>query len=37
MWIAARARSPNTFDVILREGAINKAVKGSQTKRAGGF
>ena len=37
MWIAAGARSPNTFDVILREGAINKAVKGSQTKRAGGF
>ena len=37
MWIAARARSPNTFDVILREGAINKAVKGSQTKRAGAF
>ena len=31
MWISDR--SPNTFDVILRARAINKAVKGSQAKR----
>ena len=31
MWISDR--SPNTFDVILRAQAINKAVKGSQAKR----